>query len=161
MKEAPQIVKMNICLSNDIRLTLEGAGVIQAYCRDNRIGDKPFVAMLKEAVADADPVVLGNYAIKAKLKREIPLAADDIRVKEAIVDWIKSVSISAISSASNSWHREESLYDLMLALCVKMRGDRRVPFRRRGLSASRLGMRRKWRLLLPVSRRLRRPPSRI
>lgn len=87
MKEAPQIVKMNICLSNDIRLTLEGAGVIQAYCRDNRIGDKPFVAMLKEAVADAEPVVLGNYAIKAKLKREIPLAADDVRVKEALSRW--------------------------------------------------------------------------
>jgi len=89
MREAPQIVKMNICLSNDIRLTLEGAGVIQAYCRDNRIGDKPFVAMLKEAVADAEPVTLGNYAVKAKLKRETPLAADDVRVKEAIANWDK------------------------------------------------------------------------
>ena len=87
MRENPQIVKMNICLSNDIRLTLEGAGVIQAYCRDNRIGDKPFVAMLKEAVADADPVTLGSYAVKAKLKREIPLAADDARVKEALSRW--------------------------------------------------------------------------
>ena len=89
MQEAPQIVKMNICLSNDIRLTLEGAGVIQAYCRDNRIGDKPFVAMLKEAVADAEPVTLGHYAVKAKLKRETPLAADDVRVKEAIARWDK------------------------------------------------------------------------
>jgi hypothetical protein len=87
MREAPQIVKMNICLSNDIRLTLEGAGVIQAYCRDNRIGDKPFVAMLKEAVADAEPVTLNGYAVKAKLKREIPLAADDARVKEALARW--------------------------------------------------------------------------
>jgi len=87
MRENPQVVKMNICLSNDIRFTLEGAGVIQAYCRDNRIGNKPFVAMLKEAVADADPVSLGNYAVKAKLKREIPLAADDARVKEALARW--------------------------------------------------------------------------
>jgi len=87
MREAPQIVKMNICLSNDIRLTLEGAGVIQAYCRDNRIGDKPFVAMLKEAVADAEPVTFNGYAVKAKLKREIPLAADDARVKEALARW--------------------------------------------------------------------------
>ena len=87
MRENPQIVKMNICLSNDIRLTLEGAGVIQAYCRDNRIGNKPFVAMLKEAVADAEPVTLGNYSAKVKLKREIPLAADDARVKEALQQW--------------------------------------------------------------------------
>ena len=87
MREAPQLVKLNICLSNDIRITLEGAGVIQAYCRDNRIGDKPFVAMLKENIADAEPVTLGAYAAKAKLKREIPLAADDARVKEALARW--------------------------------------------------------------------------
>jgi hypothetical protein len=87
MRENPQIVKMNICLSNDIRLTLEGAGAIQAYCRDNRIADKPFVAMLKENIADAVPVTLGSYAARAKLKREIPLAADDARVKEAIARW--------------------------------------------------------------------------
>ena len=43
--------------------------------------------MLKEAGADAEPVTLGNYAVKAKLKRETPLAADDIRVKEAIARW--------------------------------------------------------------------------
>ena len=87
MRENPQLVKLNICLSNDIRLTLEGAGVIQAYCRDNRIGDKPFVAMLKETIADAEPVTLGSYSAKAKLKRETPLAADDVRVKEALERW--------------------------------------------------------------------------
>ena len=87
MREAPQLVKLNICLSNDIRLTLEGAGVIQAYCRDNRIGDKPFTAMLKETIADAEPVTLGAYSAKAKLKRELPLAADDVRVKEALSRW--------------------------------------------------------------------------
>jgi len=87
MRENPQLVKMNICLSNDIRITLEGAGVIQAYCRDNRISDKPFVAMLKEAITDAEPVTLGTYGAKAKLKREIPLAADDARVKEALSRW--------------------------------------------------------------------------
>jgi hypothetical protein len=87
MRENPQLVKLNICLSNDIRLTLEGAGVIQAYCRDNRISDKPFVAMLKETIADAEPVTLGSYSAKAKLKRETPLAADDVRVKEALARW--------------------------------------------------------------------------
>ena len=87
MREAPQLVKLNICLSNDIRITLEGAGVIQAYCRDNRIGDKPFVAMLKENIADAEPVTLKAYSAKAKLKREIPLAPDDARVKEALARW--------------------------------------------------------------------------
>ena len=87
MREAPQILKMNITLSNNIRFTLEGAGVIQAYCRDNRIADKPFVAMLKEPIADAEPVSFGAYAAKAKLKREVPLAADDARIQDAIANW--------------------------------------------------------------------------
>uniref|UniRef100_A0A6C0DCL2 mRNA (guanine-N(7))-methyltransferase n=1 Tax=viral metagenome TaxID=1070528 RepID=A0A6C0DCL2_9ZZZZ len=87
MKEAPQLVKLNICLSNDIRITLEGAGVIQAYCRDNRLTGKPFTAMVKENIADAKPVDITAYGIKAKLKREIPLAADDVRVKEALERW--------------------------------------------------------------------------
>jgi len=87
MSEAPQIVKLNISLSNDIRITLEGAGVIQAYCKDNRLADKPFVALLKENIADAPPVDIPFYGARAKLKREVPLAPDDLRVKEAIARW--------------------------------------------------------------------------
>ena len=87
MREAPQIVKLNITLQNDIRFTLEGAGVIQAFCEDNRISDKPFTAMLKESVNDAQPVDIDYYGVRAKLKRETALANDDVRVKEAINRW--------------------------------------------------------------------------
>jgi hypothetical protein len=87
MRESTQILKMNICLSNNIRLTLDSAEAIQSYCKDNRIADKPFKAMLKEAIPGADPVSLDSYAVKAKLKREIPLAADDQRVKDALASW--------------------------------------------------------------------------
>ena len=87
MRENPQLVKLNICLSNDIRITLEGAGVIQAYCRDNRLTGKPFVAMLKENITDAEPVDINTYGARAKLKREIPLAADDERVKDVLARW--------------------------------------------------------------------------
>jgi len=87
MRENPQIVKLNICLSNDIRFTLEGAGVIQAFCRDNKIHNKPYTAMLKENIADAVPVELDSYSARAKLKREVPLAADDMRIKDALTRW--------------------------------------------------------------------------
>ena len=87
MREAPQIVKLNITLQNDIRFTLEGAGVIQAYCEDNRLNDKPFVAMVKESVPGAVPVDIDYYGIRAKLKRETPLGADDSRVKDALTRW--------------------------------------------------------------------------
>ena len=88
MREAPQIVKMNISVNN-VRFTLEGAGVIQAYCRDNRIADKPFVAMLKESIADAEPVTLSAYSAKIKLKREVPLAPDDARITDIVANWDK------------------------------------------------------------------------
>jgi hypothetical protein len=87
MRENPQIVKLNICLSNDIRFTLEGAGVIQAFCRDNKIHNKPYTAMLKENITDAIPVELDSYSARAKLKREVPLAADDMRIKDALTRW--------------------------------------------------------------------------
>ena len=87
MREAPQIVRLNVCLTNDIRFTLEGAGVIQAYCRDNRMADKPFTAMLKESIGGAVPVDFTSYAARAKLKRELPLSPDDAQVKEALGRW--------------------------------------------------------------------------
>lgn len=87
MRENQQIVRLNICLSNDIRFTLEGTGVVQAFCRDNRIHNKPYTAMLKENIADAVPVEMESYATRAKLKREVPLAADDMRVKDALARW--------------------------------------------------------------------------
>lgn len=87
MREAQQIVRLNICLSNDIRFTLEGAGVVQAFCRDNKIHNKPYTAMLKENITDAVPVEFESYSARAKLKREVPLAADDMRVKDALSRW--------------------------------------------------------------------------
>ncbi len=87
MRETQQILRLNICLSNDVRFTLEGAGVIQAYCRDNKIHNKPYTAMLKENITDAVPVELESYSARAKLKREVPLATDDMRIKDALARW--------------------------------------------------------------------------
>ena len=89
MRDEPQTVKLNICLTNDIRITLTGAGVIQAYCKDNRIADKPFVAMIKETIAEADPVDLTAYGARIKLKREVPLAKTDPRLVEVLANWDK------------------------------------------------------------------------
>lgn len=87
MRENQQIIRMNVCLSNDIRFTLEGTGVVQAFCRDNKIHNKPYTAMVKENITDAVPIELESYPVRAKLKREVPLAADDMRVKDALSRW--------------------------------------------------------------------------
>jgi len=91
MREASQIVKMTITVDDDIRFTVEGAGIIQAYCEDNNMVNKPFKAMRKEPVAGAQPLDIPFYGIRAKLKRETPLAADDAVIKGLLSRWTSLV----------------------------------------------------------------------
>ena len=89
MREEEQVLKLNISLSNGIRITLEGAGIIQEYCRDNKIAGKPFTALLKENIEGGKSVELTAYGARVKLKREVMLAPDDARITEAIANWDK------------------------------------------------------------------------
>ena len=50
LKEEPQIPKLNIMVAGNLRFTLLGEGVIQAYCRDNTLKGKPFHVVLKEKI---------------------------------------------------------------------------------------------------------------
>jgi endonuclease/exonuclease/phosphatase family metal-dependent hydrolase len=71
--------------------------------------------MLKENIADAEPVTLGSYGVKAKLKREIPLAADDARVVEALQ--VTEVMGSARTfPALVPWLRMDRIYQRGFAL---------------------------------------------
>jgi hypothetical protein len=87
MREEQQTLKLNISAPNDVRFTLEGAGVIQAYCKDNRIANKPYTAMLKQSVEGGDAVSLTAYDARIKVKREVNLAADDERIKGVLGRW--------------------------------------------------------------------------
>ena len=48
LKEEPQEVKLNIMLPNNLRFTLVGEAVIQAFCKDNSLHRKPFHVVLKD-----------------------------------------------------------------------------------------------------------------
>lgn len=90
MKERTNILKLNISFRNNIRITLEGTGIIKDYCRENRIGeDTPFTAMRKEPLRGpgATPVVLEHYGVSAKLKRETPLDPSDAEVVDMLKRW--------------------------------------------------------------------------
>ena len=90
MKERTNLLKLNISFKNNIRITLEGTGIIKDYCRENRIGeDMPFKAMRKEHLqgVGAEPVVLEHYGVRTKLKRETALDNSDAEVLDMLKRW--------------------------------------------------------------------------
>lgn len=90
LQEIPQVPKLNIILSGGLRFTLVGEGVIQAYCKDNTLRGKPFHVMIKErklVAPGTSEIDLKEYGVRVKIRRELPLNADDPRVVDAIGKW--------------------------------------------------------------------------
>lgn len=83
----PQEDRLTITLEDHTRFTLNGMGVIQQYCRDNRIAGKPFVAMIKDRAGVESNLDLDDYDTRIKVRREIPLAPDDARIRDILMTW--------------------------------------------------------------------------
>jgi predicted NAD-dependent protein-ADP-ribosyltransferase YbiA (DUF1768 family)/SAM-dependent methyltransferase len=83
----PQEDRLTITTPDHSRFTLSGLGVIQQYCRDNRLAGKPFVAMIKDRAGVESNLDLDDYTTRVKVRREIPLGNDDARVKEILATW--------------------------------------------------------------------------
>ncbi len=83
----PQEDKLNIILPEHIRFTLTGLGDIQQYCRDNRLADKDFAAMIKDRTAVEANLDLEEYSMRVKTRRELELDAEDPNVKEVLSRW--------------------------------------------------------------------------
>jgi SAM-dependent methyltransferase len=83
----PQEDRLTITLENHIRFTLVGLGVIQQYCTDNIIANKPFVAMIKDRRAAESNLDLEEYDTRIKVRREIPLSSDDAQLQDAMSEW--------------------------------------------------------------------------
>lgn len=77
---------------NHMRFTLTGSGHITQYCRDNRIDNKPFVAIIKDANIPLEKkeqatIDIKEYDVRVKGRREVELGAEDPLVKYAIQGW--------------------------------------------------------------------------
>ncbi len=83
----PQDDRLSIITPNHIRLSLQGLGVLQAYCRDDKLQGKPFTAMIKDRTSQDSNVDLKEYNVRIKSRREIELSRDDPRVRELIDNW--------------------------------------------------------------------------
>lgn len=84
----PQEDRLNVCLPDHVRFTLTQIGVIEQYCRDNRMNGKPFVALIKDRTSGTQSNVdLKEYDVRVKARNEIPMAKDDPRVVDLLGKW--------------------------------------------------------------------------
>ena len=82
----PQEDKLNIILPNKIRITLSSLGIIQQYCKDDKLIGKPFTAMTKDTTRAEANLFLNEYDVKIKSRREKTLAQDDFNLRKSWMD---------------------------------------------------------------------------
>jgi hypothetical protein len=87
-----QIDRLTISLKNNLRFTLNSVGEVSEYCRDNRIDNKNYTAIIKDRSTTKEKeehstIDLKEYDVRIKGRREIELQKDDPRVQQAIQNW--------------------------------------------------------------------------
>ena len=79
--------KLNIITPKHVRITLSGLGVIQQYCRDDRLSGRTFSAMIKDRTAQNATLDLEEYGVRIKARRERELGDKDPDVSELLDQW--------------------------------------------------------------------------
>lgn len=105
----PQDDRLSILTPNQIRLSLQGLGVLQSYCKDDTLQGKAFTAMIKDRAFEESNLDLEEYDIRFKVRREEELSDTDPRVLSLV--------------ASSHWQRLPKAFRLI----------RRWSFTRKGI----------------------------
>ena len=71
----------------NVRLSLQGLGVLQMYCRDNKLEGKQYSAMIKDRTSEEANVDLEEYETRIKIRREVTMANSDPRIREILDTW--------------------------------------------------------------------------
>jgi len=79
--------KLNIITPKHVRITLSGLGVIQQYCRDDRLSGRTFSAIIKDRTAQNATLDLEEYGVRIKARRERELGEKDPDVTELLDQW--------------------------------------------------------------------------
>ncbi len=83
----PQDDRLSIITPKHVRLSLQGLGVLQQYCKDDKLAGKPFTAMIKDRTSKESTIDLKEYNVRIKSRREINLSRDDPSVREITDNW--------------------------------------------------------------------------
>ena len=119
--------KLNIITPKHVRISLTGLGVIQQYCRDDRLAGRKFSAMIKDKAtksAQQDTLDLQEYSVRIKSRRERELGEKDSDIVELLDQW--NVQQKAFRLLRRWTFRGDGLrYDLSMVRQTKrtMRGE--------------------------------------
>ena len=83
----PQEDKMNIITPQQYRFTLTGMAAIEDYCRDDTLEGKQYEVMMKQRAGEESNVDIKDYGVRVKVRREEPLAKDDVTVRDILNGW--------------------------------------------------------------------------
>jgi mRNA (guanine-N7-)-methyltransferase len=83
----PQEDRLSIITPNRMRISLQSLGVIEDYCNDNTIHDKPFTIMNKKSISSKSPLDINEYDIRIKMQQEEDISRDDHRVVSLLQQW--------------------------------------------------------------------------
>ena len=78
---------LNIITPKHVRITLSGLGVIQQYCRDDRLSGRTFSALMKDRTAQNANLDLEDYGVRIKARRERILGEKDPDVLDLLDQW--------------------------------------------------------------------------
>jgi hypothetical protein len=87
MPELSQEDRLTITTPEHVRFTIQTMGVIQQYCRDDSLLNKPFIAMIKDRSSAEANVDIEQYDVRIKTRREIPMANNEIGIKDMLARW--------------------------------------------------------------------------
>jgi len=79
--------RLNIITPNHIRISLNGIGVIQQYCRDDRLAGKKFTAMIKDRTVANATLDFQEYDVRVKTRREEEIAESSNEMAELMDQW--------------------------------------------------------------------------
>jgi hypothetical protein len=83
----PQDDRLSILTPNDLRISLQGLGVIQLYCKDDSLQNKTYTAMAKSRTSPDSNVNVDDYGVRFKMRRETDMSHDDPLVAPIISNW--------------------------------------------------------------------------
>ena len=79
--------RLNIITPKQIRFTLEGLGVLQAYCKNDTLEKKTFSVMRKDRSFPNSTLDLSEYDVRFKIRREESLLVSEPTVAAMIKSW--------------------------------------------------------------------------
>jgi predicted NAD-dependent protein-ADP-ribosyltransferase YbiA (DUF1768 family) len=85
----PQDDRLNILTPNQIRVSLQGLGIIQAYCKDDSLQQRAFTVMRKERNSPDSTIDIADYDVRVKMRMETELSSKDEEVRELLESWPK------------------------------------------------------------------------